>query len=444
MGLAMPLAFLRRAGFQPEALDLPIEGFDDERVQRAHFIGISVPMHTALRLGVRAARRVRAVNPSCHICFYGLYATLNSEFLLGHEADSVIGGEYEEPLARLLTALDEGGDDGVEGVASSRHAALPFLKRLPFPVPLRSNLPPLANYARLKNAGEESLAGYVEASRGCKHKCLHCPVPPVYQGRFFAVPREVVLEDIRQLVSAGARHITFGDPDFLNGPTHSLKIVRAAHREFPHLTYDFTAKVEHLIQQRALLSDFARLGCIFVVSAVESLSDTVLANLEKGHNRADVLQALSAVRGSGMALRPSFVSFTPWTTLEDYLDVLDFVESEDLIDCVDPIQYAIRLLIPPGSRLLSRPQIHPYIGSLAPELFSYTWHHPDARMDDLHKKVSAMVEDAVAREEDAGVTFLRIRELGLAVANRRSPNQSADFAPLRRVRPPHLTEPWFC
>jgi hypothetical protein len=254
----------------------------------------------------------------------------------------------------------------------------------------------------------------------------------------------VVLEDIRQLVNGGARHITFGDPDFLNGPTHSLEIVRAAHGEFPHLTFDFTAKVEHLIKQRALLGELARLGCIFVVSAVESLSDTVLANLDKGHNRADVLEALSAVRDSGMALRPSFVSFTPWTTLEDYLDVLDFVEAEDLIDCVDPIQYAIRLLIPPGSWLLSRPQIKPYLGSLEPEIFSYTWHHPDARMDDLHKKVSATVEDAVAREEDAYVTFLRIRDLALAVANRRSPNQVADFEAVRRVRPPHLTEPWFC
>src|SRR5213594_2116889 len=123
MGLAMPLAFLRRAGFQPEALDLPIEGFDGERVRRARFIGISVPMHTALRLGVRAASRVRTVNPSCHVCFYGLYASLNSEYLLSRVADFVIGGEYEEALARLVTALDEGRDDSVEGIASARHAA---------------------------------------------------------------------------------------------------------------------------------------------------------------------------------------------------------------------------------------------------------------------------------------------------------------------------------
>ncbi len=48
--------------------------------------------------------------------------------------------------------------------------------------------------------------------------------------------REVVLEmtSARQ-VDAGAEHITFGDPDFFNGPAHALAIVEAVHREFPRL-----------------------------------------------------------------------------------------------------------------------------------------------------------------------------------------------------------------
>src|SRR5206468_3057998 len=207
-------------------------------------------------------------------------------------------------------------------------------------------------------------AGYVEASRGCLHRCLHCPIPPVYQGRFFAVPREVVLEDVRRLVQAGAGHITFGDPDFLNGPGHALKLVRALHFEFPRLTYDFTAKVEHILEQEALVPQFAATGCLFVVSALESLSNVVLANLEKGHTRADIPVALAIVRRAGIALRPSFVPFTPWSTLADYLDLLDFVEAERLIDHVDPVQYTIRLLIPPGSPRLSRPAIHPFLGAL--------------------------------------------------------------------------------
>ncbi len=444
MGLAMPVAFLEQAGFHPRAQDLLIEGFDEELVRRARFVGISVPMHTALRLGVRAARRVRKVNRECHICFYGVYASLNAEYLLIDIADSVVGGEYEEQLVSLVETLDAGKGEKIEGVTRSGSPAVPYLKRLPFPVPSRWALPPLSQYARLEKSGEESLVGYVEASRGCKHECLHCPIPPVYHGRFFAVPRDVVLEDIRQLVSSGARHITFGDPDFLNGPTHSLKIARALHREFPRLTFDFTAKVEHLIKHRDLVHEFAVLGGVFIVSAVESLSDTVLGHLEKGHTREDVFDVLSIVRDAGIVLRPSLVSFTPWTTLEDYIELLDFVESEGLTDCVDPIQYAIRLLIPPGSWLLSRPAIRPYLGELVPELFSYAWYHPDPRMDELHRRITTLVEDSVSHAEDDYLAFLRIKEQALAMRDGRSPQEVAHVYRFDRVKPPYLTEPWFC
>ena len=34
-----------------------------------------------------------------------------------------------------------------------------------------------------------------------------------------------MLADIARLVAIGARHITLGDPDFLNGVRHSLRIV---------------------------------------------------------------------------------------------------------------------------------------------------------------------------------------------------------------------------
>ncbi len=335
IGIASPLGFLERAGYAPDVIDIAVESLDAEKVTRARFIGISVPMHTALRLGVRVAERIRQINPACHICFYGLYASLNAEYLLEHHADSTIGGEYEKPLVQLVDSL-AGRSVDVEGV--SQRAGLeglrkvsvqaPFLKRLPFAVPSRGTLPPLEKYARLEEDGSSRLAGYVEASRGCKHLCLHCPIPPVYDGRFFVVPREIVLEDIRNQVRAGATHITFGDPDFLNGPTHSLRIVRAMHEAFSDVTFDCTVKIEHLLKHRSILPDLRACGCIFIVSAVESLSDTVLANLEKGHTRADVFTALAILREVGIALRPSLVPFTPWETLDDYLYLLDFVEAE--------------------------------------------------------------------------------------------------------------------
>jgi hypothetical protein len=286
--------------------------------------------------------------------------------------------------------------------------------------------------------------GYVEASRGCKHHCLHCPKPPVYGGRFFAVPPEVVLEDIRHLVQAGAEHITFGDPDFLNGPTHALRVTRAMRAEFPTLTFDFTTKIEHILKHRDLFSEFARWGCVFAVSAVESLSDLVLANLEKGHSRADVFEALAVMRQADIALRPSLVSFTPWTSLDDYIDVFDVVEQEGLIDHVDPVQYSVRLLIPPGSLLLQRAAVQPFLGALDQSAFSYHWSHPDARMDELHRAATLLVQRAAKTDADPALTFEQLRALAVAARDGRPPTAVTSRLPSARKRSPRLTEPWFC
>jgi radical SAM superfamily enzyme YgiQ (UPF0313 family) len=444
LGIASPLGFLEQAGYPAEAMDIAVERLDVEKVAQARFIGIAVPMHTALRLGVRVIERIRGLNPTCHICCYGLYASLNGEYLLMHGADSVIGGEFEAPLVTLIESLDAGLDGDITGVSQRGRIATPFLRRLDFRVPKRSVLPPLERYAQLEHDGVRSRVGYVEASRGCKHHCLHCPIPPVYGGRFFAIPPEVTLEDIRRLVQLGAEHITFGDPDFLNGPTHALRVTRAMHAEFPTLTFDCTTKIEHILKHRELFPEFARLGCRFVVSAVESLSDTVLAHLEKGHSRADVFEALAIMRRAGIALRPSLVSFTPWTSLNDYLDVFEVVEREGLIDHVDPVQYAIRLLIPPGSMLLERAAVRPFLGPLNQAAFSYQWTHPDPRMDELHRTVTQLVEEAAKADEDPALTFYRAQALAYAIRAGQPPATVACHVSPRRSRPPRLTEPWFC
>lgn len=457
LSLASPLAILRRAGFSPAAIDTSVSELPDEAITRARLVAISAPMHTALRLGTHVAARVRRLNPRAHICFYGLYATLNAEYLLRTVADSVIGGEYEESLLALAETLetqvevDPIAPIAIPGVRTREHSATPVLRRLNHAVPERDGLPTAHSYAYLVRGDEAVPAGYVEASRGCLHTCAHCPITPVYGGRFFVMPRPLVLEDIRAQVRAGARHITFGDPDFLNGPRHSLEIVRALHAEFPDVTFDATIKVEHILERRELFPELASLGCIFVVAAVESLSEGVLRHLKKGHSRADVAEALRILDAAGIPMRPTFVAFTPWTTAQDYLDVLDFIAEHDLIEHVDPIQYAIRLLVPPGSALLDDPDGLGWLGPLDEDALSYTWQHPDPRMDVLQTEVQALVERAASAREPIPATFAAIRRLaserlGVPVPELVAAGVTNQNGTLPRAkRPiPHLSEPWFC
>lgn len=447
VSLGWPLAALRQAGMTATGVDLSVENFPTAAAQNARLVAIAAPMHTALRLGVDAARRVRALNPQAHITFFGLYAWLNGAYLLRSNgsaavADSVIAGEYEEPLVKLARALGAGrGAVEVDGVSIAGQMTAPYLTRLPFPLPDRSSLPPLDKYARYMTDDESLLAGYVEASRGCLHTCRHCPVVPVYNGRFFVVPVETVLADIRQQVKAGARHITFGDPDFLNGPGHALKVAEALHREFPHVTFDFTTKIEHILQHRERIDKLSRLGASFVVSAFESTSEAVLARLRKGHTVAQMEEALDVLANAGLAVQPTWVAFTPWTTLDDYLGMLAWIRRQGLIPATPGVQLSIRLLVPPSSALLDHPDVESWRGELDPANFTWRWEHPDPRMDVLQRQVAFIAEDADSSNHP-WIVFDAIESAAYAVAGRPTPGHPRPT--ILPPVPPRLTENWFC
>lgn len=496
LALASVAAFLIKAGYAPSCLDLAVEDLDEvgiPRLARARMVAISVPMHTAMVLGIRVAERVRALDPSIHICFFGLYAHLNETLLRRQQgvddgdgvgvgvvppplADSVFGPECEELLVELAGALRDGRDPVATDAGRPRRSPTPMttdgsaaaptsarLRRLPFLPPARQSLPPLHRYARLLVGDERRVTGYVEATRGCLYLCRHCPIPPFYEGRFFAVPADLVLDDIGAQVAAGARHIVFGDPDFLNSAKHALAIVRRMHAAHPTVTFSFTAKVEHIVAHEHIFPELARLGCVFMVSAVESLSERVLRILDKGHTRKDVYAALGIVRGAGVSLRPTFVAFTPWTTLEDYLELCELIASQGLEHEVDPVQLAIRLLIPPGSLLLDQPELRPFLtpGPLDERSLTHAWTHPDPRMDRLYQTVAELVEEAARIGEDPAVTFARVHQEAASLdggrdaprvtgwAGRASDVGAGDAASGSRAvpaprPPPRLSEPWFC
>jgi radical SAM superfamily enzyme YgiQ (UPF0313 family) len=425
-GLASPAAWLRGAGAEVRCLDLSREPLDEAEVRAADLVAFYIPMHTATRLAVGLAPRVRQLNSSAHLCFYGLYAPMNEEFLRELGGETILGGEFEAGLLSLVGRLAQGPQ--TEPVVA--------LDRLRFHVPDRTGLPPLEAYARLRPGhGRSRTVGYTEASRGCLHLCRHCPIVPVYQGRFRVVDRDVVLEDIAQQVAAGARHITFGDPDFLNGPGHSFAIVRALHERFPVLTYDVTIKVEHLVRYARHLGTLRETGCLFVTTAVESFDDRVLALLDKGHTRADFFEALRLCRAAGLTLNPTFVPFTPWTTRESYRELLGTIVEHDLMSSVAPIQLAIRLLIPARSRLLELPEVLAAVGEFDPQALSFRWEHPDPWMDWLCREIQRVVRES--REE----SFRQIWSLAWEQA---PPSLPDDLDRLDRAAIPYINEPWYC
>ena len=432
-GLASPAAWLRRTGAEVACLDLARQPLDEDALRRADLVVFYLPMHTATRLAIPVIRRAREINPAAQLCAFGLYAPPNAEYLRSLGVRTVLGGEFEEGLAALATRL-------------TAEPPMISLARQQFLVPDRAGLPPLAKYAQLvMPGGARRTVGYTEASHGCKHLCRHCPVVPVYQGQFRVVQRDVVMADIRQQIAAGAQHITFGDPDFFNGIGHALDLMRSFHREYPGATYDVTIKIEHLLEHRAYLPLLHDTGCAFVISAVESVDDYVLQRIfEKGHTRADFLEVARLFRETGLALAPTFIPFHPWMTLESYADLLRTIAELDLIEHVSPVQLAIRLLVPRGSRLLELPEARAAIGPFDEAALCYHWAHPDPRVDHLHRALEAAIARAVTAKQDRRTIFRTVCDM-LAETIGGNRLRLPDVPPGRaRVTIPYLTEPWYC
>ncbi|HMQ29550.1 MAG TPA: CUAEP/CCAEP-tail radical SAM protein [Chloroflexaceae bacterium] len=459
-GLASPAAWLRRAGAEVVCLDTAVQQLDRAAVAGAAMIGVYVPMHTATRLAADLLPELRALAPRALIVCYGLYAPLNAAYLLERGADRCVGGEFEAELVALFeertkdqgpktNSRDRGsaGQGSPEsGSGSSASAPSPSslvsLDRLAFVPPERGGLPGLSAYATLITPEGPRLTGYTEASRGCKHRCRHCPIVPVYGGRFRVVPREVVLEDVRRQVAAGARHITFGDPDFLNGPGHAMPLVRALHAEFPGLTYDVTVKVEHLLRHAELLPELRATGCALVTSAVEALDDAILARLDKGHTRADVARAVALLRQAGLPLNATFVAFTPWTTRAVYRAFLADVAALGLVPSVSPVQYTIRLLIPAGSRLLELDEVRALAGPFDRAALAHPWRHPDPAVDRLQRAAMRLAQGSGPRGESRETFFTRLLALAEEHLGAAPPVAPEHLVPRPPI--PSMSEPWYC
>ncbi len=428
--LAQPAAWFARADIPVACLDLSQQKLDPAVFKAAEFVAIYLGMHTATRIAAAALPKIRSLAPHARIAAFGLYAPVNAAWLRSLGVEAVFGGESEPDLLAWVQS----------GVAPAETVVR--RDKIEFLLPDRHGLPELQRYAKLILAdGSQKMTGFAEATRGCKHLCRHCPVVPVYEGKFRAVPVEVVIADIAQQVALGAQHISFGDPDFLNGPTHALKVADALHARFPDVSWDATIKVEHLLNHAELLPRLKACGLLFVVTAVESVDDAILDRLAKGHTHAGFETALANCRALGIDLAPTFVPFTPWTTLAGYRELLATLLRLNLVEAVPPIQLAIRLLVPQGSYLLQLPDFAARVGAFDDAMLGYPWQADDARVDALQTEIMAWVMDAEQSGLPRAEVFAGIwTRTHAALGEIAPPLDPAQFGAVI----PHHSEPWYC
>jgi radical SAM superfamily enzyme YgiQ (UPF0313 family) len=392
---------IKDAGFDVSLVDVYVEGLHEANFYYADVICISIPLFDSLSTGVQLAENIEKWNSKAKIVFFGQYATINANSLTGKYSHYTIVGEWEIPLVNLVKYLNGFETDllGVVDIAKARSnkTIIPYLNRSDFTLPDRSLSPPLIKYPQPqidRLLGEKQIVGGVEGTRGCHHKCTYCSVYAAYKGKIIIVPGDLIERDVEALVAQGMTHLTFTDADFFNAKKHNLKLMRKLHDEFPSLTYDFTTRVDHILENKEIIKEMVQLGLAFITTALEFPKQEVLDQVIKEIDMPMIKEAINFVLSLGIKLNPTFIMFNPWVGLEDLALFYHFVEENKLENIIDPIQFETRLHLYKGSPLLSN---NPSIRNLELEEheFHFDWKHPDPRVDTLFTESVTPVEEGV-------------------------------------------------
>ena len=377
-------------------------------------LGIYAPMHTATILSIEYIKDKKLPNK---MFTFGLYGSVLEDF---NSSIRYIKDIESDELALFL----EINDDHQFSLKNN--------------IPNRQIFPDISNYAHLVDGSNNIIAGSVETTYGCKHSCTHCPVPISFNGTFKTYSLEKIISDVENQVNQGAKHISFNDPDFFNGPIHALKILESLNKKFPTITYDSTIKVEHIIKYKKYFKELSSLNMVFVISAFETTNDLVLSILEKNHTSNDLNTSIEISQDFGIDVRPTWMPFSPWTELNDLSNIVNLIEKYKLRETVDPIQLTIKLLIPKHSLIIKKPEINKYLGNYEKNSLSFKWEYEN---NDVEKLQSSLFDFILHNSElDEHKQYLgMVNIIEKFTDTELLKNSTYDFKNASK-----LSETWFC
>ena len=352
---------------------------------------LSVQQFEGIERAVRLAYEIRARYPAATVVAFGQYAQMNSRAFLDL-VDGVIFDEPERVADDLAgVAMAKSGLDDVPAMLTRAGLRPPApRRRLAVSKPARDLFPSLVHYPA--HHSTFGLMGNIEATRGCHHKCTYCSVYGAYDGGVVAYEADAALADALQLADQGVRHFCFIDAEFFNSRKLGLEIIERLRAEVGPCTFEFTTRVDHILDYTAELERLVDLGVRRVTSALEFPSDRILRIFDKGIDLADMRAAIAEADRIGIELNPTFIPFTPWVEYDELLGFEDFLVETGLARVTDPTALQTRLLLFKGSPLLSSPWVADV--EMVDRGFFLEWTHPDPRVDELWRERRIEAEGA--------------------------------------------------
>jgi B12-binding domain/radical SAM domain protein len=225
-------------------------------------------------------------------------------------ADYVVVGEGEYTLPRLLENIRDGGDGRVPGVMTRD-----FFK------------PADAGVLLDAYPAFEEMKGYVEITRGCPHACGYCQTPQIFghcmrHRSIDEVARFANRHEQSRFISPNA--FAYGS-DGRNPRWDKIEhLFRQCRRQIFFGTFPSEVRPEFVCTESlSLVTRYCANTKLHF--GAQSGSDTVLAQLHRGHTVADVLRAVDLCREHSLVPVVDFILGLPFESDDDQHATLDLI-----------------------------------------------------------------------------------------------------------------------
>lgn len=244
------------------------------------------------------------------------------EFLKAIDADYGIAGEGER-LPLLLDALKNKQDvKSIPGVITKQTSEILYR---PWGSAIQRNFDPESSHTKLYLAYGGMLN--LQTKRGCPFRCTYCTYPHIEGSKMRFFPPKEIARRARALQDAGAKYIFITDSAFNASFEHSAQIAQAfidARLSIPWGGFFAPTKAPADYYQQ-----LAAAGLTHVEFGTESLSDTILANLQKPFAAREVYGAHEQALNAGLFIAHYFLLGGPGEnaqTLQETLSGADKLE----------------------------------------------------------------------------------------------------------------------
>jgi radical SAM superfamily enzyme YgiQ (UPF0313 family) len=261
------------------------------------------------------------------------------------ELDFVIRGEGEVALSQLLKAIDNAEDPwkipglcyrSPDGVVENR--AGPLLD-LGLSTPTWTGLGAaldVRKYVATIPGGSPRKTVYVEAGRGCPFACSFCATAPFWQRRYRVKAIDCIIAEMRYLYEEH-QYDTFmlvhdlltADKRFMSDFCDALFASR--------LPVEWTANHRADIELGDLAPRMRSAGCLSVFMGIESASEHIQKEVQKGLTREQVFSTVNSLRDVGISSTCSFIVGFPSETDEDVSATLTLAGRLKMIGA-EPVQ----------------------------------------------------------------------------------------------------------